>query len=203
MNTGLTATPVVFGASLAVANATALAALDVSGMTVGTMCYVTSLAAPFTLAVSSASLVTNQVVAVNGVTGIRWIIQNVGEYHLDCDLATTGDKGVIIPAQVGRTFIASRMSQFVTAVTGTASGTSPAVSVGVSTAFTNVIGATNVQSVASINAGPGTTASVSIPGNGTVPLVSNTDLHVACTTQVTGATALIARISIFGYWTSF
>jgi hypothetical protein len=76
-NTGLTATPEVFGAGLSVATSTALAALDVSGMTPGTQCYNLAVASPFTLTVSTASLVNDQVVAVAGVNGVRWIINSV------------------------------------------------------------------------------------------------------------------------------
>lgn len=130
-------------------------------------------------------------------------LQNVGEYHLDIDMTTTGDKGVIVPAQTGRTFIAQRCSEIVLAVTGTASGTAPQISMGVSSAFTNLQAALTLLSVAQINAGAGTVQPSNISGATTTPLVSNSDIHLAVTTAVTGATVLSVRVSVLGYWTNF
>lgn len=66
--------PEVLGAGISTANSTALAAMSVDGMTLGTQAYNVALGAPFVLSVSTASLVTDQVVAVSGVTGLRWIL---------------------------------------------------------------------------------------------------------------------------------
>jgi len=127
---------------------------------------------------------------------------NVGEYHLDCDMTTTGDKGVIVPAQVGRTFIISRFSQMVLAITGTCT-TAPTLSIGVSSAFTNwIAGPSAVQANAAINIGVGSTGNVS-PTGSSAALVTNSDLHVATIGAVVGCTVLSVRISVFGYWTNF
>lgn len=68
---GIVAAPQVLGASLAVPDAAALALVDVSGMTLGTGVYVSSLDLVFSLKVSAAAL-SSAVVAVLGNTGLRW-----------------------------------------------------------------------------------------------------------------------------------
>ena len=60
------------GASQSVDDSTALAALDVD-LTEGTKCYNVEVDADFSLKVSNASLVTDQVVAVAGNAGLRWV----------------------------------------------------------------------------------------------------------------------------------
>ena len=66
------------GATIDVFDATALAALDATGLTRGTVVFVSSLNSDFTLTLSAASLVPNQVVSVNGIDGYRWIIGGGG-----------------------------------------------------------------------------------------------------------------------------
>lgn len=127
--------------------------------------------------------------------------QNVGEYDLIVDFTTTGDQGIIVPARVGQVFVITRWSQLVLALTGTASGTAPTVSCGVSSAFTNVFAAAAGQTVGGINAGPGQFSNVSVSG-ANAPMASNAALHIAVGTAVTGATALTCRVSVFGYWQS-
>ena len=61
------------GATIGVQDSALLAELDATGLTLGTIAYVTALASEFTLTLSTASLVTDQVVAVNGIDGYRWI----------------------------------------------------------------------------------------------------------------------------------
>lgn len=63
------------GTFIAVFDSTALAALNPQGLAVGTSVYNTSVGSSFTLTVSNASLVPDSVVAVSGVTGLRWIVQ--------------------------------------------------------------------------------------------------------------------------------
>jgi hypothetical protein len=70
---GIALTPCVLGAALSVQDSTALAAYPVNGITLGTIIYNVAVAAPFMLQISSASLVTDQVVAVSGVSGARWV----------------------------------------------------------------------------------------------------------------------------------
>ena len=138
------------------------------------------------------------------MTALQFIaLQNVAEYHLDCDLTATGDRGVIVPAQSGRTFVARSWSLFVVAITGTATGTAPTVSLGVSSAFTNIAGVTTLASVATLNGGAGCWAGAALNGNTTNALVTNSDLHISCGTAVSGSTVLSARISVLGYWTAF
>lgn len=62
------------GATISSEDATTLAALDATGLPLGTVVYVSSLALGFTLTLSTASLVANQVVAVSGVDGYRWVV---------------------------------------------------------------------------------------------------------------------------------
>lgn len=125
--------------------------------------------------------------------------QQTTEYDLVVDLTSTGDKGVIVPARIGEVFCPTRWSQLVLTLSGTSSGTAPTVSFGVSSAFTNVIAATAPQTTTAINVGPGQLGNQSVTGSNAA-LVSNTDVHVAVGTAVTGATALTARESLFGYW---
>ena len=61
------------GATIGVEDSALLAELDATGLTLGTIAYVTALASEFTLTLSTASLVTDQVVAVAGIDGYRWI----------------------------------------------------------------------------------------------------------------------------------
>ena len=61
------------GATIGVQDSALLAELDATGLTLGTVAYVTELASDFTLTLSTASLVTDQVVAVKGIDGYRWI----------------------------------------------------------------------------------------------------------------------------------
>lgn len=68
----LSTSPQVLGASLAVKDSASLAALDVTGMTLGTQAFNSGLGWSFTLVISGAGLSTD-VVAVNGVSGARWV----------------------------------------------------------------------------------------------------------------------------------
>lgn len=63
----------VIGGELSFQDSTALAAYDVSGTALGTTAYNVAVGASFILQLSSASLVPDQVVAVAGVSGARWI----------------------------------------------------------------------------------------------------------------------------------
>lgn len=63
------------GTSIAIHDSTALASLSIQGLAIGTQAYNTTIGAVFVLTVSTASLVTDQVVAVSGITGLRWILQ--------------------------------------------------------------------------------------------------------------------------------
>lgn len=64
--------PRAIGASLIAADSTELAALDVSGMTLGTTVYNLATGTRFALMLSSASL-SDTVVAVGGLSGVRWL----------------------------------------------------------------------------------------------------------------------------------
>ena len=66
------------GTAVAVYDSTALAALPTIGMKPGTAVYNSTVGSSFILTVSSASLVTDSVVAVSGITGWRWIIAAAG-----------------------------------------------------------------------------------------------------------------------------
>jgi hypothetical protein len=72
-----TASPQSPGAFQSVADSTALASLTIP-LTLGTKVYNAAVAADFTLKVSTASLVTDSVVAVAGIDGLRWIIDQGG-----------------------------------------------------------------------------------------------------------------------------
>lgn len=67
-----TSTPQNLGTFQSVADSTALAALDVD-LTEGTKCFNADVGAYFSLTVSIDSLVDDQVVAVAGNDGLRWI----------------------------------------------------------------------------------------------------------------------------------
>lgn len=83
------------GATVSSEDATTLAALDATGFPPGTVVYVTSLASNFTLTISTASLVTNSVVAVSGIDGYRWIVnQGAGTIPLT-ELASQADKTIV------------------------------------------------------------------------------------------------------------
>ena len=135
----------------------------------------------------------------SGDTAWQPFPEQTTEYDLVVDLTTTGDKGVIIPARAGEVFVPTRWSQLVLTLTGTASGTAPAVSFGVSSAFTNVAAAAAAQTVGQINVGAGQANNVTVAGSN-VALVSNSDVHAAVGTAVTGATVLTVRVALFGYW---
>lgn len=66
------------GTSIAVHDSTALANLSIQGMAIGTQVYNTTLGSIFVLTASTAALVTNQVVAVLGISGLRWILLPTG-----------------------------------------------------------------------------------------------------------------------------
>lgn len=78
MSASVAQNPQVLGASLVVANQTALAALDITGMTLGTVVYDAADDLYFQLKVSTASLSAGSVVAVSGITGIRWLVASGG-----------------------------------------------------------------------------------------------------------------------------
>lgn len=81
------------GAIINVADSTALAALDPSGLTVGTTVYTVDTDAYWDLKVSSAAL-SSTVVAVNGITGLRW-------------LARSADSGFVTYAALADTSVTS------------------------------------------------------------------------------------------------
>lgn len=65
--------PQVIGAGLVAKDAPTLAAIDVTGMTLGTQCFVTGLGLAFVLAVSAATVDHATVEAVAGNSGLRWV----------------------------------------------------------------------------------------------------------------------------------
>jgi len=72
--------PIVSGAAvgttLSVADSTALAAFSTKGMQIGTRVFNINVGAYFELSLSTASLVPDSVVAVSGITGMRWIVKS-------------------------------------------------------------------------------------------------------------------------------
>jgi len=81
----IVSSPQVLGAALSVVDSTALALLDVSGMTLGTQVYNLARGFPYTLVASSAALSVD-VVAVANVSGVRWMntsIVNGGSFGSD------------------------------------------------------------------------------------------------------------------------
>jgi hypothetical protein len=65
------------GTVVSATDSTDLAGLNTQGLAIGSKAWNVAVGAYFTLTLSSASLVTNQVVAVNGLTGVRWIKDSV------------------------------------------------------------------------------------------------------------------------------
>jgi hypothetical protein len=61
------------GSALSVSDSTVLAQVGIGGLTVGTVAFNAAVGSNFVLSVSSAALVTDQVVAVANVDGWRWI----------------------------------------------------------------------------------------------------------------------------------
>lgn len=66
------------GSIITVQDSTALAALSTQGISVGTAVYNAAVGTNFVLTVSTAGLVTDSIVAVSGITGLRWIKKAAG-----------------------------------------------------------------------------------------------------------------------------
>ena len=66
------------GTDIAVFDETALAALSIQGLALGSTVYVTSEDVYFKLVISSAALSPGHVVAVNGIDGLRWLLAGSG-----------------------------------------------------------------------------------------------------------------------------
>jgi hypothetical protein len=97
------------GSAISVSDSTVLAQIGIGGLTIGTQVFNAAVGGYFILTVSSAALVTDQVVAVAGVDGWRWVI-------------STG--GVIAPGSIPLTDLASQATHtFVANATG--GGASP------------------------------------------------------------------------------
>ena len=73
-----TAFPNVYGAAISVADSTALAAHDPSWCTLGTKVFNKQVGAYFTLTQSDDGLVTDEIVAVLGIDGARWVLDADG-----------------------------------------------------------------------------------------------------------------------------
>jgi hypothetical protein len=116
---GIALVPGVYGSSISVQDSTALANYPVQGITLGTVVYNVAVAAPFILQLSTANLVTDQVIAVNGVSGARWIkvtlttgpgssvqsvtgpaVNNTDPANPVISVAATGATAGLIPADV-------------------------------------------------------------------------------------------------------
>ncbi len=91
--------PQRFGAGLIAIDSTDLAALDPSGLTIGTRCFNVDVVADFTLTTSTAALVADEVVAVSGTTGARWIkfVVADADHANTADLATLATTADAIP----------------------------------------------------------------------------------------------------------
>lgn len=76
---GIALQPGVLGAGIQVQDSTALAAYPINGITLGTVIYNVAVGALFILQLSSAALVDDNVVAVNGVSGARWVYFQNGQ----------------------------------------------------------------------------------------------------------------------------
>jgi hypothetical protein len=63
-----------FGAGLVADDSAKLTAMDVSGLTVGSRCFNADVGAYFTLRLSAADAVEDEVLLVDGVNGARWVI---------------------------------------------------------------------------------------------------------------------------------
>lgn len=66
------------GSAISVQDSATLAQVGIGGLTTGTQVWNQGVGAYFSLSVSSAALVTDQVVAVANVDGWRWLIQGTG-----------------------------------------------------------------------------------------------------------------------------
>lgn len=94
MNT--TPTPVNPGAVQFAADSAALAALDVD-LTEGSKCFNGAVGANFVLTVSTADLVPNQIVAVSGNDGLRWMKERVGAVSVYTVFALSGAGPIACP----------------------------------------------------------------------------------------------------------
>jgi hypothetical protein len=70
----MSARPTTIGGIIACVDSADLALLSIDGLTVSTKVWNADVEAYFSLTVSTAALVTDEIVAVSGVTGFRWII---------------------------------------------------------------------------------------------------------------------------------
>src|SRR5690348_9144275 len=84
------------GSAISVSDSATLAQIGTGGLTVGTQVWNSAVGAYFVLSVSSAALVTDQVVAVANVTGWRWIIASQA---VPIPLATASNNGLMSAAQ--------------------------------------------------------------------------------------------------------
>lgn len=83
--------PTVTGGTIAVADSDELATLDSNGLPPGSRVWNFDVGAYFALTVSTASLVPDQVVAVLGVSGLRWIVVPAGGGTVESVTATTSN----------------------------------------------------------------------------------------------------------------
>lgn len=89
----ITAVPESLGAGHVVADSTALAAYSPDTLTIGTKVFNQGVGGYFTLTVSTASLVTDSVVAVAGTNGARWILDATTPTTAITQLTSDGTAG--------------------------------------------------------------------------------------------------------------
>jgi hypothetical protein len=122
-------------------------------------------------------------------------------FSLDIDTtSSSADKGIIVPARPGQSFLISRISGTVISKTGGVVTVSPSFNIG-SIGATYVDWSTGVSllSTAGINTGPGASGSVNSAGTNAAQS-NNAAIHIGVVTPQSGATTLVVRVVLIGYW---
>jgi len=126
-------------------------------------------------------------------------------YTLDinCVGATGADKGTIVPARVGAIFVISRWAATVVAKTGPAVTTAPLFNVGsIAATYAEWLNGTSSPLTAgAINEGPAASGASNVVATNAAPTVGGA-IHAGLSQAQVGATTLVIRIAVTGYWTT-